>query len=88
MTGRYPSALRIANLLSNGLHGLEIIVGGGEEARLDYVDIELLGYVEFFLGGSIGAGGLLSFTESGVEDAIRDVIGAAARGRFGCGSGV
>ena len=44
----------IANLLGNGLHGLEIAVGGGGEASLDYVNIELgelPGYVEFFLGG-------------------------------------
>ena len=31
----------IANLLGNGLHGLEIIVGGGGEAGLDDVDAEL-----------------------------------------------
>ena len=31
----------IANLLGNGLHGLEIVVGGGGEAGLDDVDAEL-----------------------------------------------
>ena len=31
----------IANLLGNGLHSLEIVVGGGGEADLDYVDTEL-----------------------------------------------
>ena len=44
----------IANLLGNGLHGLEIVVGGSGEAGLDYVDAELgklPGYVKFFLGG-------------------------------------
>ena len=44
----------IANLLGNGLHGLEIVVGGGGEASLDDVDTELgelPGNVEFFLGG-------------------------------------
>ena len=43
----------IANLLGNGLHGLKIVVRGGGEANLHYVDAklgELPGYVEMRLG--------------------------------------
>ena len=53
--GYAPGLAQVAaNLLGNGLHGLEIVIGGGGEVSLDYVDAELgelLDYVEFFLGG-------------------------------------
>ena len=47
----------IANLLGNGLHGLEIVIGGGGEVGLDYVDAELgelLGYWGCNWGGGRG----------------------------------
>ena len=31
----------IANVFGNGIHGLKIVIGGGGEAGLDYVDAEL-----------------------------------------------
>ena len=46
----------IANLLGNGLHGLEIVVGGSGEAGLNYVDAEL-GELPSYWGCNWGSGG-------------------------------
>ena len=46
----------IANLLGNGLHGLEIVVGGSGEVGLDYVDVEL-GELPGYWGCNWGGGG-------------------------------
>ena len=42
MTGRYPSAsTALPTSLAMVFHDLEIVVGGGGEVGLDYVDAEL-----------------------------------------------